>query len=228
MSGILDALIVFWTSLPRPLAAAIVLAAGWAIAFFTRFVVTKILMIAKFERMSEKTGFAEFLRKGGVEYSPSKLIGIIAYWLILLITFLTASRVLDIAIVNSVSEKILESLYGWLSAFFIVVVGAIIVSFLSNFIVTIARNAGIANASLLGKAIKYAGDILIAALALDQIGIGKNIISGMLGILFAALALALALAFGLGCKDIARETMLRFMRNLRERQRDSQSNDLEG
>jgi hypothetical protein len=228
MSGIIDALTGFWISLPRPVAAGIVLAVGWAGATFARFILTAILVLAKFEKMSERAGFAGFLRKGGVKYGPSKLIGTIAYWLALLITFLSASRMLDIIVVNSILEKLLASLSGWLSALLIVIVGAIIVSFLSNFAITIARNAGHANVRPLGKTIKYAGNILIAALALDQIGLGKNIINGMLGILFAALVFGCALAFGLGCKDIARETMVRFMRNLREKRRDSQGDDLEG
>lgn len=228
MSGFFEALDAFWAALPKPVAAAVVLLAGWAMAIFARFILTRILVLAKFDKMSEKTGFGEFLRKGGVSYSPSKLVGTIAYWAALIVTLILASAELDIAAVNDISKRIFESLTSWLAALLIVVVGAIIVSFLSNFVLTIARNAAVENSRLLAKAIKWAGNILVAALALDQIGLGKSIISGMLGIIFAAIALGLALAFGLGCKDMARDAMQRFMRNLREKGRGTQGTDLEG
>ncbi len=222
MSGFFEALDAFWAALPRPVAAAAVLLAGWALAVFARFILTRILVAAKFDKMSEKTGFGEFLRKGGVGHSPSRLVGKIAYWAALIVTLVLASRALDIAAVNEISRRIFESMTSWLAALLIVVVGAIIVSFLSNFVLTIARNAALENSRLLAKAIKWTGNVLVAALALDQIGLGKSIISGMLGIVFSAIALGLALAFGLGCKDLARDAMLRFIQNLREKGRSAQ------
>lgn len=219
MIGFFEALDSFWGSLPRPVAAAIVLLAGWALAVFTRFILTRILVATKFDKMSEKTGFGEFLRKGGVGLSPSKLVGKIAFWAALIVTFVLASKALDIAAVNEISRRIFESMTSWLAALLIIVVGAIIVSFLSNFVLTIARNAALENSRLLAKSIKWAGNILVAALALDQIGLGRSIISGMLGIVFSAVALGLALAFGLGCKDMARDAMQGFIQNLREKGR---------
>jgi hypothetical protein len=47
-------------------------------------------------------------------------------------------------------------------------------------------------------------------------------------ILFAALVFGLALAFGLGCKDIARDAAMRFLQNLREKRRTDERADLEG
>lgn len=223
MSSFFEALDSFWAGLPKPVAAVIVLILGWLIAVLIRFLLTKIFAAAKFDTMSEKTGFSEFLRKGGVKHSPSKLVGTIAYWAALLITFILASSALDIAAVNDISKRIVESLTSWLAALLIVVVGVIIVTFISNFVLTIARNAAVENSRLLAKSIKWVGNILVAALALDQIGLGRSIISGILGILFSALALGFALAFGLGCKDMAREAMQNFIQNLREKGRASQS-----
>jgi len=222
MSEFFEALDAFWTVLPGPIAAAAVLLAGWALAVFARFILTRILIAAKFDKMSEKTGFGEFLRKGGVGLSPSRLVGKIAYWAALIVTLVLASSALDIAAFSEISRRIFESMTSWLAALLIVVVGAIIVSFVSNFVLTIARNAAVENSRLLAKAIKWTGNILVAALALDQIGLGKSIISGILGIVFSAIALALALAFGLGCKDMARDAMQNFIRGLREKGRGAQ------
>jgi hypothetical protein len=84
------------------------------------------------------------------------------------------------------------------------------------------------NARLLSKSIKYLGIAIVVMVALGQIGLGKSIIDFMFEILFGAVCLGAALAFGLGCKDMARDSMQRFLRNLKEKGRGSQGTDLEG
>ena len=76
--------------------------------------------------------------------------------------------------------------------------------------------------------VKIAGYILVAGLALTQVDLGRTLISTMVQILFAAVAFGLALAFGLGCKDLARDAASRWLQNLREKRRSDGRSDLEG
>lgn len=228
MSDVLDRLSAFFSGMPSPLLALAVLVAGWLGATALRFVISKLLYLARFDRVGERTGLTEFLRKGNARYTPSRLVGVIAYWIALLCALLAALRVVDAGIYATFTGKLAEAFPNLVAAILVVVVGSLIASFLSNFVLTIALNASMPNARLLSKAIKYLGIVIVVMIALGQIGLGKSIIDFMFAILFGAICLGAALAFGLGCKDMARDSMQRFLRNLREKGRGSQGTDLEG
>jgi hypothetical protein len=178
--------------------------------------------------LSEKTGFTEFLRKGGVKYSPSKLIGSIAYWLVVLTALFQASKAMDVRIAEALTERAIALFPSILAAAFIAILGAVLVSFLANFVMTIARNAGVTNARIISRSIKLVGDLIVVTIALEQVGLGRTVLSSMFQLLFAALVFGIALAFGLGGKDLARDAMQRFIRALQERGRGPKGTDMEG
>ena len=228
MNDILERLSAFLSGIPSPLLALAVLVAGWLGAAALRFIISKLLCLVRFDRVGEKTGLSEFLRKGNARYSPSRLAGVIAYWIALLATLLAALKVVDAGIYAAFTGKLAAAFPNLVAAILVVVVGSLVASFLSNFVLTIALNASMPNARLLSKSIKYLGIAIVVMIALGQIGLGKSIIDFMFEILFGAVCLGAALAFGLGCKDMARDSMQRFLRNLKEKGRGSQGTDLEG
>ncbi|HTO22062.1 MAG TPA: hypothetical protein VMQ10_06230 [Spirochaetia bacterium] len=228
MEHALQAAVAFAGSLPPGLRAVMVLAGGWLAAFFLRFALTWLLDLVRFNTAFDKLGISEFLRKGQVKHRPSKLLGVIAYWTVLLVALLQMSRILDLRLVTSFSDRLRAVVPGLLAAVFIGIIGLVVVSFIGNLVMTAARTAGFAHSALLARAVKIAGYILVVGIAVQQIDVNQTLVSSMLLILFAALAFALALAFGLGCKDIARDAATRLLQNLRERRRTDGRSDLEG
>jgi hypothetical protein len=205
-----------------------VLAVGGGSAFLLRFVCGKLLPLIRFDLLCARIGVSEFLRKGQVSRQPSRLVGTFVYGVVLVVTFFQVSRQLDIEVVTSFSRDIAASVPHLLAAFFIVLVGLVVVSFIGNFVMTVARNAAYPHARLVSRAVKIAGIVLVLSLALDQLNLSRSLVTTLFQILFAAAALAAALAFGLGCKDLARDAMQRFLRNLREKERAGKGPDLEG
>jgi hypothetical protein len=214
--------------LPPPFLAVLVLAVGWVAAFALRFIVSRILAAIRFDRMGEKTGLAEFLRKGNARYTPSRLMGVLVYWITLLAALLEVLRIVDEGIYKAFSDKLVQSLPNLAAGVLIIIVGSLVVSFIANFTLTIALNASMPNARLLSKTIKYLGIVVMVMVALGQVGLGKSIVDFLFEVLFGAAAFGASLAFGLGCKDIAHDSMQRFLRNLREKGRSGQDSDLEG
>jgi len=223
-----ERLLGIWSALPSSLKALIALSFGWACAALARFLVSGVLTLARMDVLAERTGFAEFLRKGNVRYSAAKLGGAIAYWLVLTMTLVGSAKILDVEIVSALGENLKEILPGLAAAIFVTLVGFIVVAFVSNFAKTIARNAAIPNAGLVARSIKYIGDFIVVLMALDQIGFGGSLLSTMALVLFAAIVFGFALAFGLGCKEMAGKAFEKFLRDLRERDRGSKGTDLEG
>ena len=228
MNDIIEQFNSIRATIPAPVLAIIVLVVGWLAACAIRFIFSKLLRLVRFDKFSVKTGLSEFLRKGNVKYSPAKLAGTIAYWIALLIVFLQVAKIIDQDIYNALSGRLSQALPNIAAGLLVVVVGYLLVSFIANFILTIALNASIPSARILSRAIKWLGVIVVVTMALEQIGLGRSIVEFIFQILLAAVALGAALAFGLGCKDMARDALQRIIRNLREQERGSSGSDLEG
>jgi hypothetical protein len=215
-------------SLPLAVRALGTLALGWILAWLVKLLTVGILTLIRMDRISERTGFSVFLRKGNVGYSPSRLGGVFAYWLVLIVTFVLLAGILDPGILESLAIRIRELLPGLAAALLISIVGLVGISFLANLARTIAQNAAVPNADLIGRAIKGLGYLVVVLMALDQVGLGGSILTTLTFIAFSAVALGSALAFGLGCKDLAGKAFARFLQDLRERDRESKGTDLEG
>ncbi len=227
MQETLSSIGAFMKSLPG-LTALLVLFGGWLAAFLLRLILSWFLGLVRFNKACDRVGISEFLRKGQVTYPPSRLVGIIAYWTVILVALFQIARILDIKMVTTFSDRLSAIVPGLLAAVFIGIIGLVVISFIGNFVMTVARTAGFAHAALLARVVKIAGYILVLGLALEQIDLSRTMISSMVQILFAALVFGLALAFGLGCKDMARDAATRFLQNLREKRRTDGRADLEG
>lgn len=227
MSDTLTIISSIWQKAPYS-AVIVSILLGWLLAYSARIVLTKTLKFLRFEKFSLRIGLSEFLRKGGVRYSSVELLGTIAFWIILAIILIKALKTLNFTIVNELSNQIMSITPSIILATLIVIIGIIIVAFLSTFTLTLARNAAIPNAQLISKSIRYVGFVVVIATALDHVGFGKTILAPMILILFAAVVFGVALAFGIGCKDLAKVAMERFLRELKERDHGSKGNDLEG
>ncbi len=217
-----------WASLPTWVVAASVLVVGWIAAVVVRLLIAKGLELAQFNRLCEKTGFAEFLRKGQVSYSPARLAGAAAYWIVILLMLFWSAKLLNIWVAEALYERLVTTIPSFVSAILILVVGVIAVAFIGNFVMTLARNASFPHARLLSQMTKVLGFMLILSFTVEQLNIGMTTIASLFQIVVGAAAFGVALAFGLGCKDMARDAMQRFLEELKEKSRDSGGSDMEG
>src|SRR6266446_3644033 len=103
-----------------------------------------------------------------------------------------------------------------LSALLILVVGWLAANFLGQAMLITAVNAGVLQARLLARTTRWVVLLFAVATALVEIGIGRDMVLIAFGVLFGGLVLALALAFGLGGRHLAREILERSYRRERE------------
>ena len=143
MSGIGEGVRSWLEGMPALAEAAILLAIGWLVAAMVRLVVSWLLTLVRFDKLGERTGLSEFLRKGKVKYSPSRLAGVICYWATLLAVFLDAAKTLDLDIYTALSGKLSQALPNVAAGALVAIVGYLVVSFVSNFALTIALNASV-------------------------------------------------------------------------------------
>ncbi len=228
MDEALNKAAAIWQGMSPNLRALLLLTGGLLTANLVQIVSRLILRLMRFDSICHRIGFTEFLRKGGIHFTPTGLIGTIVFWAVILTVFLEVSRQLNLHLITQVYIRFENTLPGLIAAALIILTGLILLEFLSNFTKTLARNAGFLHAEILGQVIRYMGLLLLIIIAVGQVEIGTGLLGLMLLVFFSGLCLAFALAFGLGCQDMARDIMQKILKNLREQTRQGRSNDLEG
>ncbi|MDD4939193.1 MAG: hypothetical protein PHE18_04435 [Candidatus Omnitrophica bacterium] len=185
------------------LLVVLILIVGWIIAKIIKTLVVRVLKILKLDQLSERIDLDNMLAKGGISYTLSELMGIICYWLVLLITFVVAINAIGLTVAADLLNRIVLYVPNIIAAVFILILGMFIATLLSNIVKTAANNAGLAQSKLLSKLVEVVVVVFAIAIALEQLGIAAKIIELIISILLASLGLGLALAFGLGCREIA-------------------------
>ena len=185
-------------------AVVLVLLVGWIVANIVKNLVNRILDVLQVDTYAERVGVDKIFAKGGIKYSVSELIGVLSYWVVILISLVIAVGVVN---QNGQAAGLLNTIVLYIprviSAVFILIVGLFFATFVSTAIQTAAANAGVDQATLLGRLSQAVLIVFTFDIALRQIQIDIRGIENAVLILLGSAGLALALAFGLGCKDIA-------------------------
>ena len=194
---------------PNLLAMLVLLAVGILVAVAIRFSVGFVLKWLAFDRFSERTGISTVLQKGGIRAAPSRVLALTLAWLVLAVFVLLSVAALDLtAAVNLVNEAF-AYLPNLLVAGALVLLGSLVAGFVRRSVLIAAVNAGMGSARLLASGVQVALLVLFAAMALEHLGLGRQVILTSFTILFGGVVLALALAFGLAGRDLARESLER-------------------
>lgn len=189
--------------IPKLTAALILLFIGWIIAKLTRTAVAHLLKLAHFDTLSEKSGIEAFLKQGNINISLSHILSEIVYWLIFMIVVVTVTNSLGLHMVADLFNKVVLYIPNILVAILVLVFGTLLSRFINRIIFAYLNNIGVAGALTISTISEYAVQIFVVFVALEQLQIGTQLLTAAFQIGFGAVALALALAFGLGGKDWA-------------------------
>jgi hypothetical protein len=212
VTGAWDAFATKITSfLPELIGAIVIFVVGWIIARLVKVGVEKLLKLVRFDTATEKTGVNKFLKKGEIVKAPSEIVGTLVYWFIMILVIIASLDALGLPIVSDMLNSIFLYIPNVVAAIIVLVLGVLMGNLLAAVVRTAASNAGLKNAEGLGKISLYAMVVFVAAIALIQLGIGEEIVVSAFGLVFGAAALALALAFGLGGRDVAADYLKRWL-----------------
>lgn len=196
--------------LPRLAVALGVLAAGWLLAKAFRFAVVRGLRALNFQVLTERAGVDGFLQQGGSSRDTTALVGLLAYWGVILAALIIASNGLGLAQVTDLLTRVVLFLPKVLVALLVVVLGAYFGGFVGNALRAWCHGVGVADAELLGRLVQYAILGFVLLLAVDHLDIGGGLIQQTFLILLAGVVLALALSFGLGGRERAARLLERW------------------
>ncbi len=197
------------TFLPNLLAMVTILIIGFLIAWIVKKIIFRFLNAIQFDKVSERWGLAEVLSKGGMTYSPASLVSRFFYWVIVLITLMMGINALDVPATQNFIAHFFNYLPHLFAAVLILIVGYLIAIFLGQAALIAAVNAQMETARLLGQSVRWFIIILSLTMALYHLGIAEKVIVAAFTIIFGGIVLALALAFGWGGRELAKDFLER-------------------
>ncbi|MDD5238260.1 MAG: hypothetical protein PHU96_04790 [Candidatus Omnitrophica bacterium] len=181
----------------------IILIIGWLISKLIKTIVTNGLRAIKIDELSDRIELDNLLKKGGITYSLSELIGVIFYWLALLVSFMIAINAIGLTVAADLLNKVVLYIPNVIAAMFILILGMFAATLLRNIVQTAANNAGLSQGKILSAVVETIVIAFAIFVSLEQLRIGIRITELTVAIILGSVGLGLALAFGLGCKDIA-------------------------
>jgi hypothetical protein len=199
-------------AIPNIFAAAILLAIAYFVARLIADLVRNILAGLGFDRILSRIGLRS-ATSTTTGRQPSDIAGTIIFAAIMLFAAAEAAGLLGF-----------EQLSGLVGEFLVffgnVILGLIVLGlglYLANLAEQTIRSSDVQNRDILATVARYAIILLAVTMALRQMGIAEDIVTLAFGLLLGAIAIAAALAFGLGGRDLAARELERMRKDLKDR-----------
>ena len=189
----------FFEFLPQLLGAIIVLVIGYFVALALRTVTRKLLRKLRFDRALHKSPAGDIISR--MVDSPANFVGKVVFWLVFLGFISLAVSVLNIPALN----QFISAIYAYLPHVIAAVIIFLVASTVSGAAVAFVRR--IMGRSSLAKVVATVVPSLVMSIAvfmiLNELQIATDIVNITYTAIIGAVALGLALAFGLGGRDVA-------------------------
>ncbi len=206
---LLDRLLQF---LPDVFIAILVFVAGILLGLVLKSLSLRIFRAIRLDKLSERSGAVEMMRKGGVKEPVSQILARMVGWVTIISFSILSLRMLNVPVIESILERFILYLPNIFVAVVILFLGYFLGNFFGRAALIASVNAGFKLSSLVGKSVKLTIFLLAVTMALEQLGIGSGTIIISFAIIFGGVVFALSLAFGLGGRDIAKEYLEKKMK----------------
>jgi hypothetical protein len=189
--------------IPALLGAVIILLAGYLLAKVVEKLIFRGLRRLKLNQLLERGGVMEAVERSGSHLDPSKVISALVFWFIMFAVILLAGNALGLESLANVFSELVSYIPSVIAAIVIMIVGIVLGGFVGGLIM--ASAGGLVGGPALARVGRIGVIVLAVFMALQELGIATDIVTTAFAILFGAVALALALSFGLGNRELAGE-----------------------
>jgi hypothetical protein len=203
MTSVAAALALLLGAIPKVIGFAVILIIGWIIASALATAVAAILRTVKFNELAKRAGISGFVQKMGVHTDAAGFLATLVKWFVRLIVLVTAFDALGLPAVSQVLEQILLWLPNLVVALVVLVIAGLAANALSGLVRGATAESGLGNPDLLATIANVAVWAFAIVIAVNQIGIATTIVNTLFMATVGAVAVAFALAFGLGGRETA-------------------------
>src|SRR5581483_3682392 len=194
--------------LPRFLEMLLLVVVGWVIAFVLAAIVRSVLRIVRFDKLSEHTGTAQLLRRAALP-SPTEMLARFVFWVAWIGFILVAVSVLPVPWLWPHISEFFAFLPHLVAAVFIVFFDLLAANFFSRSALLSDVNTDLPSPRLISHTLRTMMILFVISMAFEVVGIASRTVLIAFALAFGALMLGLAIAFGLGGKDLAKKYLER-------------------
>jgi hypothetical protein len=205
---------------PRLVAAMIIFALGFVAALLARLLVRRVLGGINFDRLALRTGASDMLRAAELP-SAELLIAKIVFWIVWIGFVVSAVDTLQFGAFQGLVQEFFRFVPRILLALLIIALGFLVGNFVWRATLLASVNAGFPGARLLSATLRLLVIAIAVVMALEQLGLATAVILTAFAITFGALMLGLAIAFGLGGRDVAQQLLARHFKTQESRNADA-------
>lgn len=204
VTSLTDLWVQFISFLPSVIVAVVVFLIGWAIAEAIGRLIEKVLVILRINQAFENLkGLKRAVEQAGLRLNIAMLVGQIFKWFLVIVTLLAATDILGLQDVSNFLLSVLSYVPNVVVAALILVIAVVLANFVYRTVLASVQAAGFTSGGMIAAISKWAIIVFALFAALLQLKVATQLIQTLLTALFAMVAIAGGLAFGLGGKDLA-------------------------
>ena len=209
--------------LPRLIVMVVLTFVGWVTAYLIKAALRSILRLIKFDKLSENAGASQLLTKAALP-SATETLSRFVFWVAWLGFVLLGVSVLGILGLQEQIARFFLFLPRLFVAMFILFFGLLAAGFFSRAALLAGVNANMPSPRVLSLAVRSIIIVFVLSIAFEELGLAEQTMLVAFGIAFGALMLGLAIAFGIGGRDLAQRFLeKRFVREQKEENEDEPS-----
>jgi hypothetical protein len=202
-----DAANEFWTTvgdyLPKVFGALVLLVVALVAAKLAQWLVEYVLRLVGVDRLSQNKQVVRTLSAAEISIDVVSILGRIAFWVVIVIFGLTIADVLELTAMSDVMRDLLGYLPNVLAAAIVLTVTVAGARLLRDITAASLRRMQVDFAHSMASVVFYVLMVFGLVMAVDQLGFDTTILTTNITVIVAGVMLALALAFGLGGREVA-------------------------
>ena len=202
---------------PALFGAMVILFAGYLLAKVLEKATIKLLRRVHFNDLLERGGVLQAVERSGAHLNPARVIANLLFWLVMFAVLLVAANAIGLESLANVFSELVSYIPSVIAAIVVILLGIVLGRFVGGLIQ--ASAGGLHGGPWLARTGRGGVIVLAVFMALQELGIATDIVTTAFAILFGAVALALALAFGLGNRELAAEVTREWYERYRAEQR---------
>ena len=184
-------------AIPNIFGATIVIVVAYFFAKVVRNLVRDILIGIGFNKIPAMIGLAKLPSEG--DRSASAYVGHLTFIAIIFYAVSWASQILGFEALTLAIGVIVAKGAGILTGIVVLAIGM----YISNIVAGLINDSGVGGANLLATVARVAILFVVGAMALTHMGVGTAIVQTAFSYMLGAVAIAAAIAFGLGGREFA-------------------------
>jgi small-conductance mechanosensitive channel len=196
--------------IPRLLTAIIIIVIGLLLAKLLEKLVRLSFDRLRLNDFLERVGVSQMLQKLGMRDTPGRILSRTIYFLLIILFTQSVTRAVGLQTIADAIGSFFAYLPNLVAAFLVLLLGMVVSQFLGRTVSRSAAEAGVEIAPLLGRIVSSLIIFIVALMSISQLKVDTQIIRAVVLVILGGVAIAFALSFGLGTRDVTRNMVAGF------------------